>query len=305
MPQVSDSHLGDKPLLGVALFLGCLMLMSGITALVKLLGEGYPLQQLLLFRFGLAAITFVCLMPGNGGFSVLNTRRPLDHAIRTWSGIISLSAFFYAVTQIPIADATAISYAAPIFIVLLSIPFLGETIGIRRWFAVLFGFAGMLLIAKPGVLAFEPGYIAAIVSAVFGAMVAVWLRRLAPTEKTVTSGLYYNTTGALVMAIWVATTGWTMPSLPDLALMILLGLIAGPQQYLFAAAYRFAEASMLAPLDYVILIFAAIIGYVFWGEVPALTTWVGCAIIAASGIFTAYRERIVSGRQKLKPPGIV
>lgn len=119
-----------------------------------------------------------------------------------------------------------------------------------------------------------------------------------------TSGFYYNGTGALVAAVWVASTGWTPPTIVDLGLMVLLGLMAGPQQYSFAAAYRFAEASMLAPLDYVILIFAAIIGYLFCHEIPSATTWAGCAIIAASGIFAAYRERVVSGRQKLKPPKI-
>lgn len=180
MNPPSDSHLGDKPLLGVMLLLGCLFLMSGISALVKLLGEGYPIQQLLLFRFGFAALTFACLLPRNGGLDALKTDRPTDHAIRTWSGIIALSAYFYAVTVIPIADAVAISYAAPIFIVVLSIPFLGERIGLQRWAAVAIGFVGMLLIAKPAFTSIEFGYLAAIASAVFGAMVAVWPRPREP-----------------------------------------------------------------------------------------------------------------------------
>jgi len=298
------SHLGDRPLLGVTLLMGCLIAMAGISALVKLLGTDYPIQQLLMFRFGIAALIFLCLASRNGGVQALKTRRPFDHAVRTLCGIVSLSAYFYAITEIPIADASAISYAAPIFVVVLSIPFLGERIGLQRWLAVLAGFVGMLLIARPGVMSLEVGYIAAIASALFGAMVVVWLRRLAKTEKTITSGFYYNTTGALLAVGWVLLTGWTTPSATDLALLVLLGLLAGPQQYLLAASFRFAEASMLAPLDYAFLIFAAVIGYVFWGEVPTLITWIGCAIIAASGIFAAYRERVVSGRQKLQPPPV-
>lgn len=296
----TTGNTGDRPLLGVTLLLACLLLMAAMSALVKLLGEGYPVQQILLFRFGFAALTFAFLVPGSGGMATLKTDRPIDHAIRTGSGIIALSTFFFAITAIPIADATAISYAAPVFIVVLSIVFLGERIGIQRWLAVIVGFVGMILIAKPGVVTLDIGYIAAIVSAVTSAMVAVWLRRLAPTEKTVTIGLYYNVTGTVVIGLWVVSTGWITPDPVDLALMVLLGVIAGPQQYLFAASYRFAEASLLAPIDYAILIFAAAIGYLFWGEVPSLTTWIGCAIITGSGIFVAYRERVVGRKPRAR-----
>ncbi len=292
----SESHTRDRPMLGVAMLMGCLLLMTAITAVVKLMAEGYSIQQLLFFRFLFAALPFLILLPRNGGVALLRTRRPLDHAIRSGAGIVALAMYFYAIATIPVADATALSYAAPVFIVVLSIPFLGEQIGVRRWAAVAAGFIGMLLIARPGGVAFEWGYAAAIGSGFFGAMVSVWLRRLAPTERTMTIAIYYNCAGALIYGAWTMIDGWTTPDATDLALLILLGLLASPQQYLFAGAYRFAEASMLAPLDYTIMIFAAAVGYLFWAEIPALTTWIGCGIIAASGIFVAHRERVARRR---------
>jgi len=287
---------GDQPLLGIGLLVACLFVMAGIGGLAKTLAPHYNIGQILLFRFALAALPFWIMLPRNGGVDVLRTRSLSGHAVRTVSGITSLTLFFYAISTIPLADATALAYVAPIFIVILSIPFLGEKIGFRRWIAVGAGFIGVLLIARPDSVGWSPGYLAAMGSAFFGAIVSVWLRRLAPTEQTSTTAIYYNTTGALVFGVWVLATGWVTPSLGDLVLMVILGLLAGPQQYLLTASYRYAEASLLAPIDYVAMVIAALIGFIFWTEVPTLTTWLGCGIIAASGIFVAYRERLAARR---------
>lgn len=292
------SRLGDRPMLGIMLLIASLLVMAWIGGLAKTLSVHYSVAQILLFRFGFAAIQFLALLPRHGGIGALRTRRLGDHAVRTFSGITALSLFFYAISTVPLADATALAYAAPIFIVLLSIPLLGEAIGYRRWIAIIAGFAGVLLIAQPSGLVPGSGlgYLAGIGSAFFGAMVSVFLRRMASTEQTSTIAIIYNSTGALVFGGWVLVTGWVTPSAGDLFLLILLGVLAGPQQYLLTVSYRFAEASLLAPIDYIAMIAAALVGYVFWSEIPALTTWAGCAVIAGSGIFVAYRER-----QKTKP----
>lgn len=294
--NTTASRLGDRPMLGIVLLVACLFVMAGIGGLAKNLSAHYSIAQILLFRFGFAVFPFLIMLPRNGGLEALRTRRLGDHAIRTLSGITALSLFFYAIATIPLADATALAYAAPIFIVLLSIPLLGETIGYRRWFAILAGFAGVVLIVQPSALlsgeGLGIGYLAGIGSAFFGAVVSVFLRRMAPTERTSTIAIFYNSTGAVVFCVWVFATGWVMPTINDLFLLILLGVLAGPQQYLLTASYRYAEASLLAPFDYISMIIAALVGYVFWAEIPALTTWAGCAVIAGSGIFVAYRERI-------------
>ena len=221
--------------------------------------------------------------------------RPLDHAIRSISGIVSLALLYFAITRIPIADATAIAYAAPIFITVLSIFLLGEVIGLRRWLAVVAGFVGVLLIARPEVDGWDIGVIAAAGSAFTGALVAIWLRKLSSSEKSVAIGLYYNNLGALVCLIWVLLSGWLTPRGADLWLFLGFGLGCGMQQWLLTVSFRYAQASLLAPFEYLAMVFAAIVGFVFWGEVPVATTWIGGAVIAASGLFIFVR------RQKSNP----
>ncbi len=287
-------HSGDRPLLGVLMLMASLFAMTVLGGLAKTLSTDFSIAQILLFRYALATLPFLLLLPRNGGIDVLRVRYPVSLATRSVAGITSLFLFFYAIAIIPLADATALAYAAPIFVVMLSIPVLGEVIGYRRWLAVVVGFSGVLLITQPGGAGWNVGYLAGIGSAFFGAIVSVWLRRMMPIEQTSTIAIYYNATGALVFGVWVLVTGWATPGMGDLTLLVMLGVLAGPQQYLLTSAYRYGEASMLAPFDYVAMIFAALIGFVFWSEIPALTTWVGCGIIAGSGIFVASRERMAT-----------
>jgi drug/metabolite transporter (DMT)-like permease len=285
------SQRQDHPVLGIATFIGNLVLMALISASVKALSDDYPLGEILLFRFAFAALVFWMLLLSTVGLSGLSTSRPFEHAIRTVSGITSLSLMFFAVSTIPIADATALSYSAPIFITLLSVFLLKETIGLRRWLAIFVGFIGVLLIAQPGGAGWSIGVAAGIASAITGALVAIWLRRLSSTEKSVTIGLYYNSTGALVCIIWVLSIGGVQPRGEDLLLFCLFGVICAAQQWLLTISFRYAEASLLAPFEYMAMIFAAIVGYIFWGEIPVLTTWIGATVIASSGLFIFVRRR--------------
>ncbi|MFT5548534.1 MAG: drug/metabolite transporter (DMT)-like permease [Candidatus Azotimanducaceae bacterium] len=285
------SQRQDHPLLGIATFIGSMILMALTTASVKALSNNYPLGEILMFRFLSAALFFWVLLLSTTGLSGLSTSRPLGHAIRTVSGIASLSLMFFAVSTIPIADATALSYSAPIFITLLSVFLLKETIGLRRWFAIFVGFVGVLLIAQPGGSGWSIGVAAGIASAITGALVAIWLRRLSQTEKSVTIGLYYNSAGAMVYIIWVLTIGGVLPRGEDLLLFGVFGVICAAQQWLLTISFRYAEASLLAPFEYMAMIFAAIVGYLFWGEIPVLTTWIGAAVIASSGLFIFVRKQ--------------
>jgi len=282
----------DHPGLGIVTFVGNLLAMALLGAAVReLVLRDYPLSEVLLFRFLFASSFFWTILFATVGFAALATRRRLDHAIRSVSGIVSLSLFFFSITRIPIADATAIAYAAPIFITVLSIFLLGEVIGLRRWVAVLLGFVGVLLIARPQAESWDIGNLAALGSAFMGAMVAIWLRKLSSSEKSVVIGVYYNSLGSLVCFAWVLMAGWLTPREADLWLLAGFGLCCGLQQWLLTVSFRYAEASLLAPFEYLAMVFAAIVGYVFWGEVPVLTTWIGAAIIAASGVFIFVRRQ--------------
>ncbi len=286
------SERRDHPELGTATFVGNLAIMALLSATVReLVNRDYPLAEVLLLRYVFASGVFWVILLSTAGLAALATRRPRDHAIRSVSGIISLALLYYAITLIPIADATAIAYAAPIFITLLSIFFLGEVIGPRRWIAVILGFAGVLLITQPQADSWNVGALAALGSAISGAMVAVWLRKLSSSEKSVAIGIYYNSLGSLVCLGWVLLSGWLTPRGVDTWLFVGFGLGCGLQQWLLTVSFRYAEASLLAPFEYLAMVFAAIVGYVFWGEIPTLTTWAGGAIIAASGLFIFKRRQ--------------
>ena len=260
-------------------------------AVRELVERDYPLSEVLVFRYGFASLFFWVILFSTTGFAALATRRPLDHAIRSISGILSLALLYFAITRIPIADATALAYAAPIFITVLAIFLLGERIGLRRWLAVLAGFAGVLLIARPAADSWDIGVGAAAGSAFTGALVAIWLRKLASSEHPVAIGIYYNNLGFLLCLGWVLLSGWFVPRGADLGLFLAFGLGCGLQQWLLTVSFRYAEASLLAPYEYLAMVFAAIVGYAFWGEVPVPSTWIGAFVIAASGIFIFARRQ--------------
>jgi LPXTG-motif cell wall-anchored protein len=297
MVSALGSERRDHPALGTATFVGNLAVMALLSAGVReLVNRDYPLAEVLLFRYVFASTVFAVILFSTAGLAALATRRPLDHAIRSISGVVSLALLYFAITRIPIADATAIAYAAPIFITLLSIFLLGEVIGLRRWLAVVFGFAGVLLITRPQADQWDVGTLAALGSAVTGAMVAIWLRKLSSSEKSVAIGIYYNLLGSLVCLGWVLLSGWLTPRAADAWLFLCFGLGCGLQQWLLTVSFRYAEASLLAPFEYLAMVFAAIVGFVFWGEIPSLTTWIGAVIIAGSGLFIfKRRQRLRAG----------
>jgi drug/metabolite transporter (DMT)-like permease len=282
----------DRPLLGIATFTGNLLVMALLSAAVRELVEReYPLGEVLLFRYLFASLSFWVVLLSTAGIAALATRRPLDHAIRSISGILSLALLYFAITRIPLADATALAYAAPIFITVLAIFLLGERIGLRRWLAVLTGFEGVLLIARPQAESWDIGVAAAAGSAFTGALVAIWLRKLGRTENPAAIGIYYNNLGLLLCLGWVLLSGWLTPRGTDLGLFVVFGFGCALQQWLLTISFRYAEASLLAPYEYLAMVFAAIVGYLWWGEIPLLSTWIGAAVIAGSGLFIFARGR--------------
>ena len=207
----SLSERRDHPTLGIITFVGNLLVMTLLSAMVKHMSVRYPLGEILFFRFLFAALLFWVILLFTVGLPGLTTKRPLDHVIRSLCGVVSLALLYVALQRIPIADATALSYAAPIFITLLSIFILNESIGIRRWLAVIAGFIGVLLIAQPGGAGWNIGVAAGAGSAVTGALVAIWLRRLSGTERSATIGIYYNTTGVLICLGWLSFSTVVVP----------------------------------------------------------------------------------------------
>jgi drug/metabolite transporter (DMT)-like permease len=176
---------------------------------------------------------------------------------------------------------------------------------LRRWLAVLTGFVGVLLIARPQAGSWDIGVLAAAASAFTGALVAIWLRKLSSSENPLAIGIYYNNLGCLVCLVWVLMSGWLTPRAEDLLLLLAFGLGCGLQQWLLTVSFRYAEASLLAPFEYLAMVFAAIVGFVFWGEIPSLTTWIGAAVIAGSGMFIFRRQQKTMKSDKPVEPVVI
>jgi len=287
---LNKGHRSDNQLLGVGLYLVALIAVVLISMLVKHTSDRVPILQLMFFRFSICLLPLLLIGKLSGAVISLRTNRYRDHLIRGISGMCSIGLYFVAISLIPLAAATALSYSVPIFCVVFSIPLLGELIGFRRWTAVIVGFIGVLIVSWPGAEALSYGALAGIGSAIAGAIVVIYLRKLSDTESPLTSSLLYNAFGAIVFLALCLISGWTPLSDQDFILMLFIGLFAGIQQLCFANAFRFAEATFLAPFEYMTLVIAAIAGYLIWSEVPTATTWIGGTIITFSGLFMLHRR---------------
>jgi drug/metabolite transporter (DMT)-like permease len=270
----------------MVLAVGLYSIMDG---LVKWLGPNYPTMELVFFRsfFGLVPVAFVLWR--SGSFAALRTKNPLGHAGRALAGLAALSLFFYAYTRMPLANVIAISFAAPLLVTALSVPLLGERVGWRRWSAVLVGFLGVIVMVKPDAGMFDRVAIAALSATVFYALVIVSIRKLSRTETPTAIVFYYATTSTLVTGA-ILPFVWVMPDAEGWVLLACMGMIGGVAQFAMTHAFRLAEVSIIAPFDYMHILWAALLGFFIWGEVPGNTIWIGAAIVMASGIYILLRE---------------
>ena len=285
----------DDPLGGSLLLLGAMLLFSLSDASAKYLAETLPVLEIGWLRY----LTFVLLLAPaalrarHGGFS---TPRPLLQAVRGAGLLASSILFILALRYLPIADATATGFCSPLFTTALSIPFLGEKVGIRRWSAVVVGLLGVLVIVRPGTGSFHPASLFPICSAVCWSTAMVITRRMSGTDSTLTMLVYAASIGFVALSL-VQPFVWVMPSWRELALAALVGLASSGGQLLTVKAYHRAQASLLAPLTYVQLLWSTALGAVIFATLPDAYTIAGAAIIVASGLYTAHRERVVGARR--------
>ncbi|MBI4184230.1 MAG: DMT family transporter [Proteobacteria bacterium] len=276
---------------GIALMVVNVFIFAVVNALIKWQVVLYPVTEIIFFRCLFALIPCAVMVMASGGWSSLRTRRFGAHVGRGALHVLSLSCMFLAFRLMPLADAVAVAYAAPLFYTMLSIPFLGERVGIHRWSAVAFGFVGVLIMVRPGTGVIEAGALFALLNAFFASLVSLNIRRMTLTETTVVVVTYQ----LLAMALLTSLTlpfAWVTPSLLDGAIMVLIGLLAGGGQFLLTQAYRYLPAAVGAPFHYTSLIWATLFGFVFWDEVPTAALLTGAAIVIASGLYIAYREAI-------------
>ena len=199
--------------------------------------------------------------------------------------------FVFGVREMSMAEATTISFLSPLLITILSIPLLGEVVGIRRWAAVLVGMAGVLIVVRPGSSGFQPAAFWGMASSLCWATALIITRKIATTDQATTTLLCSAGIGALVLT-FLAPLAWTWPTASQWGLVLMLGVLSSLGQWMVIEAHRQAPASLLAPFSYTQLIWAIALGFLVFGALPDRWTLIGAAVIVASGLYTAHRQRI-------------
>jgi drug/metabolite transporter (DMT)-like permease len=304
--EAPAQHLRDKPLLGIACKVVAAALFAVMFAAIRWLGPYFPVGEIVFFRstLGMAVIVVAALI--TGGPALLLTKRIDSHALRSLAGTISMFCNFAAYIYLPLADATAIGFAAPLFVVMLAAFMLGERVHIYRWSAVTLGFVGVVIIAGPEAgmtRAAAAGAGFALAGAALSALAMIFLRRMSAHEHSITIAFYFMVTSAAV-SLFTIPFGWNWPTLGEAGVLMATGLSGGVGQLFLSYSYRYSEASVLAPFDYIAMIWAVMLGYFLFDELPTAQVWIGAAIVIAAGLLILWRERQLGKRRALSPPAL-
>ncbi|HEX6956781.1 MAG TPA: DMT family transporter [Ferrovibrio sp.] len=278
--------------LGIGYMVLAVSLFGCMDALVKWLVATYPTVQIMFFR-SFCAFPPILAMAAQGprGFAILRSRRLVGHGLRSVYGLAAMLGFFFSYSFMPLADVTAISFSGPIFIAFLSIWLLREKVGLHRWSAILVGFVGMIVIIRPGQGLLHNGALIVVGATLLYALAMIQIRKLSETEPSTTTAFYFTAFCTLITGLLLPWF-WVTPRLGDLPLLVGVGLIGGTAQLFMTRAYGLAPASVAAPFDYTHLIWSVLFGWYIWGDFPDLQTWIGCAIVVASGLYILYRETV-------------
>ncbi len=257
--------------------------------------EYYPVGQVLFFRGLCGMIPILFLIPKERFLDFYKTKRPFLHFKRCIAGLFAIVAIFIALRKLPLATVVSITFAAPIFTTILSIFFLNEKVGIYRWMAVIVGFIGIIVISEPGYTSLNLYYLYPIIFCLGLSYVAITIRQLSSTEPVWLIGLFFSIS-ILIMSIFsFFTQGWILPSLKDLFLLSMVGILGGLANLWLTQSYKYSEVSLVTPLKYLALVFAIIFGYLFWDEIPTIKTLIGATLVIISSIIIFRREIYLKG----------
>lgn len=286
----------DRPTAGLSANMSGIVMILIATAMFSVMAGGVRHVSSGMHPFEIAFFRnffgFLALAPFlfRYGLAPLKTRRFGFLALRGILNATSMTLFFLALTLIPIAKVSALNATTPLFATLLAVVLLGERMGTRRWIGLFIGFLGALVILRPGLEIIDQGAVYALVSAAVWAGAIIVIKSLARTESSLTITLYgvlFLMPFTLVPALFV----WQWPTLAQLGWLALLGVLGTMGHLAFAQAMRYADASLVIPFDFTKLLWAALIGFFFFAEVPSIWTWIGGAAIFSSATYIAYRER--------------
>jgi drug/metabolite transporter (DMT)-like permease len=281
----------DRPFRGIALILVSTVFLGSSDVTSKYLSATLPSTEIAWIRFLVfALIMFPAMLPVSPLYA-LPTKRLGLQIIRGVALLGSSLFFISGLRFLPIAEASATSFISPLFVTALSIVFLRESVGIRRWLATAVGLIGVLIVLRPGSGAFHPAAVFPIVSALAWACTLIMTRMMSGTERAITTMTYSAITGLCILTALVPLV-WVHPSWHDIFFGIVIGVASTVGQWIVVLAFRYADASVLAPFSYTQLLWVSILGFLVFGEVPDVWTVTGAGFIVASGLYTAHRERL-------------
>jgi len=249
----------------------------------------YPTGEVLFFRgfFGLLPTYF--LIPKNKLKTFYTTERSKEHLFRCLMGLMALIAIVVALRELPLAVVVSLSYAAPLFITVLSIFLLSEKVGVFRWLAVIIGFIGVIIIAEPGFKGMNYLYFLPLIFCIGMAFVTITIRKLSTTEPIWLISIFFTITISIA-GLATIPMGWKMPNFQDFILLALIGVTGGSANLFLTQSYKLSEVSLVAPLKYLALVFAIFFGYFIWSEIPTIKTLIGASFVVLSSLIIFRRE---------------
>ncbi|MEM7114544.1 MAG: DMT family transporter [Chloroflexota bacterium] len=293
---------------GISFLVLAMFIFSLQNIAIKWISSGYPVLEIVIFRSFIAIPCTLLIFYYEGGRGLPKTKEHRLEYMRGFLLFLSYTTYFMGLAALPLADAASIRFSAPMTITFLSVVLLGETVGPRRWLALIVGFIGVLFIVRPGTATFNMGSVFVLLATIFYALSLMLTRRLRHSDSGATMA-YYSSVVYIVAAAILAPLAiligefpeahpsiaflfrpWAMPTLIDWLIMSGLGLVWASGMYLVARAYSLALASVAAPFEYVTLPINVMWGFVIWQEIPTLATWAGAFLTLFSGLYILFRE---------------
>lgn len=288
----SDATSSASPVVGIGLMLLATLFMSVNNAILKWMTAGYPAGEILFIRGVFIFLPIAYFVWRAGGVKSLRMASLSGHAVRGLLVVASALCYVNGLRYVPLADATAISFTGPLFVALLAIFFLGESVGWRRWSAIIVGFLGVVIIIRPTGDVMRYAVLLPLISAFFAAVRDVMTRRMTERE---TSNSILMSTSVLVVLAGLATMpfGWKMPVASDVAIMAVAGVLNGFGHLCMIESFRAAEAGLVSPFKYSGILWAVGLGYLLWAELPDIWVVTGSVIVVASGLYILHRALVV------------
>jgi len=284
---------------GIFFMVNSTVVFAGVNAIVKWELAIYPVGEVAFYRALFALIAVAVLILPRTGIAVFRTRRYLAHLQRGVSQFGSMTCMFVAFSLMSLGSAVAISFAAPLFTTLLSIVILKERVGVHRWSALIIGFIGVVIVTEPGRGTFQLGALFALANAVLISSVAVAIRRMSATESTETLTMHQMII-ITICTLGLLPLGFKAPNWLDAGAMAVAGLGNGIAQYWWTRSLSLAPPSAVVPFNYLSLVWATLLGFTIWGDVPTPHLLVGAVVVVCSGLYILWRETI--RRERVRPP---